>query len=152
MGFTIGQLSRLTQVKVPTIRYYEIIGLLPNVPRSEGGRRSFDVSTVDRIKLIRHARDLGFEMESIRNLLRISELPESSCQIAHGIAREHLIEVDRRIAQLNVLKQELERIVTECNVGPAVACGVLSALADHSQCRSTDHVSSKHNKGTLNHQ
>jgi len=149
LSLTIGELSRCTDVKVPTIRYYEMIGMLPNVPRSEGGRRTFDASMVDRIRLIKHARELGFEMEAIRELLRISDLPESSCETAHNLAREHLIEVDKRIKQLDALKQELERIVAECGAGRAVVCGVLSALTDHSQCSATDHAHP--HQSTLNH-
>ena len=68
-ALAIGDLARQTGVKVPTIRYYEDIGLLPAAPRTESNRRQYDGRAVRRLKFIRHARELGFEVEAIRELL-----------------------------------------------------------------------------------
>ena len=138
MEFPIGELSRQTAVKVPTIRYYEQIGLLPEAPRSEGNRRLYDQSEVDRLNFIRHSRDLGFEIDDIRELLAMAAQPQSSCHQVDSIANNHLAEIDRRIASLTALKAELSRMVDECGHGRVCDCRIIEALADHSHCRS-DH-------------
>lgn len=76
MDYAIGEASRLTGIKVPTIRYYEGIGLLAAPARTEGRQRRYRVEDVARLNFIRHARDLGFEMADIAELLALSEGPE----------------------------------------------------------------------------
>ena len=138
MDFPIGELSRQTTVKVPTIRYYEQIGLLPEAPRTGGNRRLYGKSEVDRLNFIRHSRELGFEINDIRELLAMAAHPQSSCHQVDSIANNHLIEIDRRIASLTALKVELSRMVDECGHGRVCDCRIIEALADHGQCRS-DH-------------
>jgi DNA-binding transcriptional MerR regulator len=138
MDIPIGELSRRTAVKVPTIRYYEQIGLLPKVPRTEGNRRLYGRAEVDRLNFIRHSRELGFEIDDIRELLAMAAQPQSSCHQVDSIANNHLIEIDRRIASLTALKAELSRMVDECGHGRVCDCRIIEALADHSHCRS-DH-------------
>ena len=75
----IGQAARQSGVKVPTIRYYEQIGLLPAPPRSEGNRRQYDADDLRRLAFIRHARELGFEIDAIRALLALQDPFERSC-------------------------------------------------------------------------
>lgn len=136
MEFPIGELSRQTAVKVPTIRYYEQIGLLPEAPRTEGNRRLYGQSEVDRLNFIRHSRELGFEIDDNRELLAMAAQPQSSCHQIDSIANNHLIEIDRRIASLTALKAELSRMVDECGHGRVCDCRIIEALADHSHCRS----------------
>ncbi len=138
MELTIGDLSRRTSVKVPTIRYYEQIGLLPEPPRSDGGQRRYGQGQVDRLNFIRHARELGFEIDDIRELLAMTEQPQASCHQADSIALAHLAEVDRRIASLEALRSELSRMVEECGHGRVCDCRIIEALADHSLCQ-TEH-------------
>lgn len=136
---SIGDLSRRASVKIPTIRYYESIGLMPDVPRSEGKQRRYDGDAVIRLNFIRHARELGFEVEAIRELLDLSGEAERSCAEVDEIARRHLIAVSRRIAQLRALESELERMVTACSHGTVGDCQVLETLNDHGQCLAADH-------------
>ena len=136
MDFPIGELSRQTAVKVPTIRYYEQIGLLPKVARTEGNRRLYGKTEVDRLNFIRHSRELGFEIDDIRELLAMAAQPQSSCHQVDSIARNHLREVERRIASLTALKGELSRMIAECGHGRVCDCQIIEALADHSQCLS----------------
>ncbi len=77
MDFSIGDLARLSGVKVPTIRYYEQAGLLPQPLRTEGNQRRFGQPDLERLQFIRHARDLGLPMEAIRDLLELSAHPEA---------------------------------------------------------------------------
>ena len=111
MNIAIGELSQRTGVKVPTIRYYEQIGLLSPPPRSDGGQRRYGSPEVGRLNFIRHARELGFEIDDIRELLAMSAEPQASCHQADSIARNHLLEVDRRIASLQALRGELARMI-----------------------------------------
>ena len=83
----IGEIARRSQVKVPTIRYYEQIGLLPPPPRSEGNRRLYGMRDLRRLSFIRHARDLGFEIDAIRTLLTLQDNPTQPCAEADSIAR-----------------------------------------------------------------
>lgn len=137
MPFSIGRLARDTGVKVPTIRYYEDIGLLPAAPRTQSNRRTYDRSDVQRLRFIRHARELGFEIESIRQLMQLSSTPEAQCAEADQIAQLHLADIDSRIARLTALREEVARLVG-CDSSKIAECRVIEVLADHAAC-SSDH-------------
>lgn len=124
---------------MPTIRYYEQIGLLPAPHRTESNRRLYAACDLRRLAFIRHARELGFEVEAIRALLRLQDAPNQSCAAADAIARAHLAEVEQRIVSLTALKGELKRMVTECAHGRVAECRVVEVLADHGQCQSERH-------------
>ncbi|MCG5248132.1 MerR family transcriptional regulator [Methylorubrum extorquens] len=126
----IGEAARHSGVKVPTIRYYEQIGLLPAPPRSEGNRRQYDAGDLRRLAFIRHARELGFEIDAIRALLALQDEPDQSCAVADQIARARLVEVQERIASLTALKAELERMLASCAHGRVEQCHVIEALSD----------------------
>lgn len=130
----IGALSEATGVKVPTIRFYEQIGLLPAPLRTQSNRRSYGEPHLQRLRFIRHARDLGFSVDDIRELLAMTAQPQASCDRADSIARRHLAEVERRIAQLQSLRSELQRMIGECSHGRIADCRVIESLADHGQC------------------
>lgn len=139
---TIGKLGAATGVKVPTIRYYEQIGLLVEAERSAGNQRLYGCEALDRLAFIRHARDLGFSLEAIRDLLSLSDNPDQSCAAADAIARAQLAEVESRLARLGALKAELERMVVQCAGGRIADCRVIEVLGNHSLC-TTDHGHSK---------
>lgn len=139
MSFGIGELAKRTGVKVPTIRFYEQIGLVEPPPRTEGNQRRYGQAEADRLNFIRHARELGFEVDNIRELLAMYEQPQASCHQADSIAKAHLAEVDRRIASLTALRVELQRMVDECGHGRICDCRIIEVLADHSEC-SSEHV------------
>ncbi len=130
MNISIGELARRTGVKAPTIRYYESVGLMPAPPRSEGRQRRYGAAHASRLNFIRHARELGFEVDAIRELLALSGRPEQSCEEADRLARRHLAEVDRRIAQLMALRAELRRMVEECSHGRISDCRVIETLSE----------------------
>jgi DNA-binding transcriptional MerR regulator len=134
MNLPIGELSRRTGVKVPTIRFYEQIGLLSAPPRTEGNQRRYGKPEVERLNFIRHSRELGFEVEDIRELLDMAASPQASCHQADSIARNHLTEIDRRIASLAALRGELARMVEECGHGRICDCRIIEVLADHGEC------------------
>jgi DNA-binding transcriptional MerR regulator len=115
MDFSIGELARRTEVKVPTIRYYEQIGLLAPPPRTEGQQRRYDKNATARLAFIKHARELGFDIEAIRALLSLQDNPDQSCGVADRIAKARIAEVEERIASLTALRVELQRMVAWLN-------------------------------------
>lgn len=131
---SIGKLSRASGVKVPTIRYYESIGLLPSPPRSEGGQRRYDRDDVERLRFIRHGRALGFGLDSLRALQDLSDRPNQSCERADAIARNQLADVERRIAGLEAVRDELTRMLDHCAHGVVDQCRVIETLSDHALC------------------
>jgi DNA-binding transcriptional MerR regulator len=140
-GYSIGDLAAQTDTKVPTIRYYEEIKLLPAPPRTEGGQRRYSREHLDRLKFIRHSRELGFAVEEIRELLRLSAHPDSPCDAVDDIATKHLSEVDRKIKRLQSLRKELKRMIGECGKGPLRHCRIIETLSDHQLC-AADHAAS----------
>ena len=140
---TIGKLGASAGVKVPTIRYYEQIGLLPEAERSAGNQRLYSRKALQRLAFIRHARDLGFRLEAIRDLLSLSDRPDQPCAAADAIARAQLVQVESRLARLTTLKAELERMVRQCAGGSIAVCRVIEVLGDHSLC-ATDHRPAAH--------
>ena len=136
---TIGALSKATNVKVTTIRYYESIGLLAEPERTESGRRVYGAETFERLRFIRHARDLGFEIDAIRELIELQASEEQDCSHVDGIARRHLTGVRNRIEQLRSLENELERMLDQCRGGKIEQCAIMESLADHEHCISDRH-------------
>ena len=139
MNLTIGDLARRTGVKVPTIRYYEQIGLLAAAPRTEGGQRRYGEDELKRLAFIRHARDLAFDVEDIRQFLALTETPQRSCHEADSIALRHLAEIEARIRSLQSLRDELRRMVEECGHGRICECRILEVIGDHGQCGHDTH-------------
>ncbi|MEZ5936345.1 MAG: helix-turn-helix domain-containing protein [Alphaproteobacteria bacterium] len=137
--YSIGDLPRETGCKVQTIRYYEEIGIMPSPARTAGNQRRYDRRHGDRLAFIRHSRELGFPLDAIRELLRLADHPEQPCDTADSIARAQLRHVKSRIARLQALKAELERMIAECDGGQIADCKVIEVLADHSQCLANAH-------------
>ena len=131
---SIGKLAKSTGVKVPTIRFYEQIGLLPPPDRTESDRRVYGLDAVRRLAFIRHARELGFTVDGIRTLLGLADHPERDCGEANALALEQLAGVEAKIAQLQALRGELKRMVDGGCQGAAAECRVIETLADHGQC------------------
>jgi len=126
---TIGDLSKATATKVETIRYYERIGLLAAPDRTSGNYRAYKKSDLDRLSFIRRARDLGFGLEQVRELLGLSDQKQRSCEAVDVIARDHLADVDRKLADLKALRRELDSIIRHCGCGTIAECRIIEALA-----------------------
>lgn len=129
MEFTIGDLSRETGVKIPTIRYYESIGLMPEPPRTAGNRRLYGRAHLERLGFIRQARDLGFSIEAIATLIQLAGHPDSPCADVDRLAREHRAEIRRKIRQLEALEAELTRLIGHCAHSTMAECQILTALS-----------------------
>ncbi len=134
MQITIGRIAEAAGCRVQTVRYYEQIGLLPRPERSNGNQRIYGRADMERLAFIRHARDLGFPIEAIRDLLSLSDRPDQPCEAADAIARAQLVHVERRMEQLKALKLELQRMVAQCSGGRISDCRVIEVLGDHRKC------------------
>ncbi|OYU88999.1 MAG: transcriptional regulator [Bradyrhizobiaceae bacterium PARB1] len=126
---SIGALSKASGVHIETIRYYERSGLLPKPARATNGRRVYDDGDVRRLLFIRHARDLGFDLGAVRDLLQLQEQPNQSCNGAWRLASAHLEAVEGRLRLLETLRAELTRMVASCRYGRVSECHVIDALA-----------------------
>lgn len=132
--YSIGHMSRRTGVKVTTIRYYESRGLIPSPARTTGGQRRYDEAALERLAFLRHARELGFGLDDIADLMALAEAPSEDCAPAHEIARKQLAAVDRRMIILAQLREELVRMADADDPGHAGKCRVIEVLGDHRLC------------------
>jgi len=139
MNLSIGELARRSGVKIPTIRYYEQIGLLPTPARTEGKQRRYGAEEIKRLSFIRHARELAFDIDDIRQLLALSETPQQSCHQADSIAMRHLDRIEERIRHLDALRAELRRMVDECGHGRICECRIVEVIGDHNLCGHETH-------------
>ena len=133
-AYPIGQAARAAGCKVQTIRYYEEIGLMPRPDRTGGNQRLYPRAAIDRLAFIRHARDLGFSIEAVRELLAMSDRPDMPCDEAEAVVARHLADVTARIARMQALQAELGRMLQRCAGGAIADCRVIEALGDHRQC------------------
>ena len=126
----IGELAKVTGTKVVTVRYYERIGLLPPPARTAGNYRAYDPLHLERLRFIRRCRDLGFTLDQIRDLLRLSSQEGKSCEEVDEIAAAHLAETEEKIADLTRLAARLRRIISRCEGGGVIAdCRIIEALS-----------------------
>ena len=128
MALTIGEMGKATNTKVETIRYYERIGLLPKPPRTMGNYRDYGAAELGRLSFIRRSRDLGFSLDQVRALLSLSDDHNCDCAGIDRIAEGHLREVDRKIADLTALRQELKAVIDSCKGGTVAECRIIEAL------------------------
>jgi Cu(I)-responsive transcriptional regulator len=126
---TIGQLAKATGTKVETIRFYEKTGLLPAPARTAGNYRAYAVDHLNRLSFIRRARDLGFPLEQVRELLALADDRTRSCSAIDAIASEHRREVERKIRDLRKLKAELDNLIDQCSCGTVDECRIIEALS-----------------------
>lgn len=129
MNLSIGDLAKATGTKVVTIRYYEKIGILPEPPRTGGNYRAYGAGHRDRLRFIRRCRDLGFTLDRVRELLSLSAQTERDCQSVDQIAIEHLAAIERKVADLGRLADELRRISHCCKGGRIADCRIIEALS-----------------------
>ena len=128
-GLTIGQLAHAAGVGVETIRFYERERLLPPPPRQRSGYRQYPSESVRRVRFIRHAKELGFKLKEIRELLQIRVDPASSCAQVRKRAQDKVADIDDRIQSLQRMKTALERLARKCRgKGPTAECPILEEL------------------------
>jgi len=129
---TIGALSERTGCTVPTIRYYEDIGLIPPAKRRPSGHRFYQAAAEKLLTFVRHCRDFGFPIEQVRELVSLSQSEERDCVEALEIAKSRLAAVRAKMDELQALEHSLARFVQscaeQCAGGPAAQCSILSDI------------------------
>jgi DNA-binding transcriptional MerR regulator len=132
-SLSIGIVAAQAGCTVPTIRYYEEIGLLPHAPRTDGGRRHYGDEAVRRLTFIRRCRDFGFSIEQVRELVDLMDHPQRPCLEIRDVAAARLGEVRHKLAELLALESSLSNFVDRCETacagGAVVDCTVLDDLA-----------------------
>jgi Cu(I)-responsive transcriptional regulator len=127
---SIGDLAKGTGTKVVTVRYYEQIGLLPVPSRTAGNYRTYSNEHMRRLRFIRRCRDLGFTLDQIRDLLRLSSQKDEECAEVDRITAHHLIEIEQKISDLKRLAKELRRLNNCCQGNGIIAdCRIIEALS-----------------------
>jgi len=128
--YSIGELSALAGVKVPTIRYYEGIGVLAAPPRTEGNQRRYDPAALDRLRFIAHARAMGFPMASVKAMLRLSRHPDEPCDDLDALVADRLMEVEERISRLQGLRAELNAMLEDHHHGRVADCRIIEVMSE----------------------
>lgn len=136
---SIGELAKQTGCHIETIRYYEKIALLDEAERTSGNQRRYNQSHYNRLLFILHARELGFSIESIRQLIKLSKHPEQPCGEADHIALNQLQAVRQRISRLKLLEKELVRMTKNCENHTIHDCRVIETLATCGKCTDNNH-------------
>jgi MerR family mercuric resistance operon transcriptional regulator len=124
----IGALSKHPGTNIETIRYYERVRLLPTPERSSGGYRLYGTDHLKRLNFIRRARALGFSIDEVRTLLRLSEERKRPCSEVRVVADAHLKDVRAKIADLRRMERVLKATVARCASGQRAHCPVIEAL------------------------
>lgn len=126
---SIGELAAATDSKVVTVRYYEKVGLLPPPLRSPSNYRSYSGDDLARLRFIRRCRNLGFTLDQIRELLRLSSNTQHKCSEVDRITAAHLADIEDKIKDLQTLATKLRRISARCKGGGRIAnCRIIEAL------------------------
>ena len=126
----IGQVSAASGCQIETIRYYERIGLLKAPSRTDAGYRHYTDADVDRLRFVTRGRALGFSLEEIASLLRLAEEDGLSCEDVDRLARAHLVDVQKRVADLQRIQAELVRTIRDCKGTERAQCSILGVLRD----------------------
>lgn len=126
---TIGKIARGAGTGVETIRFYERQGLIAKPGRTSSGYRMYPPDAMRRLRFIRHAKELGFSLREIKELLSLRVTAGKSCGDVRQRARQKITEIDHRIAALARMKQALVKLSAACSgKGPVAACPILDAL------------------------
>jgi Cu(I)-responsive transcriptional regulator len=125
----IGEIAAATATKVETVRFYEKAGLLQPPARTQGNYRSYGASHLQRLSFIRRARQLGISLDDVRELLALADDKAQSCEAVDAIASSHLLEIERKLADLNQMAAELKRMIGHCHKGRVGDCLIIETLA-----------------------
>ncbi|GIU44472.1 MerR family transcriptional regulator [Shewanella sairae] len=126
----IGEVAKLTGLSVKSIRYYHDIGLVVG-QRGENGYREYSLKSVESLEFIQHCRALGFTLEDCKALLELQNNTSRNAADVKAVASHHLQDIESRIEQLTVLKQQLSQFIHDCQGGNQPNCAILTGLSKH---------------------
>ena len=133
-AITIGQLARQVGIGIETVRFYERRGLIEEPPRRESGYRQYPPEAAERLRFIRRAKELGFSLDEIGELLALRSRPTENRDQVRAKAREKVLDIERRIADLTRMKTALDSLVHACEQKiDTGGCPILTALECDSQ-------------------
>jgi MerR family mercuric resistance operon transcriptional regulator len=127
--FTIGQLSKLTDVNIETIRYYEKVGIIPHPPRNDSGYRIYSTPHLERLSFVRRSRELGFSQPEVRKLLTLVDEHKYTCAEVQEITANQLAAIRTKIKDLRKLEKALANMVSECDGGDIPDCPIVDILS-----------------------
>jgi Cu(I)-responsive transcriptional regulator len=125
----IGEASRATGVSTKMIRHYESIGLVPAADRRTSNYRDYGPEDIHRLGFIARARDLGFSIEEIRDLLRLWGDRNRSSRAVKALTTDHIAELDRKIALLGEMRATLAHLAECCDGDNRPDCPIIESLA-----------------------
>ena len=127
-----GELARRAGCNIETVRYYERIGLMPNPPRSENGFRSYEERHLTRLTFIRRARELGFTLEEVQDLLRLVDGGHYTCAQVQELALRHTDDIQRKINDLHRMQRALKEMSAQCSGEEVPKCPIIELLSETS--------------------
>lgn len=127
--FNIGQAASQSGVSAKMIRHYEALGLLPAIHRTEAGYRQYGDKQIHTLRFIRRARLLGFSMLEIAELLKLWQNQDRASADVKRIAQAHVADLERRIAEMQAMRQTLQQLASCCQGDHRPDCPILSGLA-----------------------
>lgn len=129
MTMNIGQAARASGVSAKMIRHYEGLGLFPEAARTDSGYRQYGEKELHQLRFIRHARDLGFSLAQVRELLGLWQDRGRSSRQVKALAQAHVEAIDRKLAELQAVKATLQHLVHGCQGDDRPDCPILENLA-----------------------
>jgi len=127
-GLKRAELAQRTGCNLETVRYYEKVGLLPEPPRTASGYRSYDSTHERRLRFVLRARELGFSLDEVRELLRLVDERDQPCAEASAVVAAHLDDVREKIADLKRMERVLKDVVAQCTEGNRRECPLIETL------------------------
>lgn len=127
-GRTIGQVAQEVGVNIETIRYYERLGLLSKPSRTKSGYRIFSTEAIQRIRFIRRSQNLGFTLTEIHKLLTLTDNENYSCWEVQQFTSQKLEEIERKIQDLQNIKNGLQDLLSRCGEDSMNICPIIERL------------------------
>jgi MerR family mercuric resistance operon transcriptional regulator len=130
-SLTIGKVARLAEIGVETVRFYEREGLIEEPSRRESGYRQYPKETIQRLRFIKRAKNLGFTLREIKELLALRLDPETTCGDVRRRAEAKIDDIEEKIRLLARMKEALAKLTMACSGrGPVSRCPILEAMED----------------------
>jgi MerR family copper efflux transcriptional regulator len=127
--FNIGQAAALSGISAKMLRYYESLGMLPKVIRTDAGYRQYGETEVHTLRFIKRAREMGFSLDEISALLKLWQNRERASKEVKRIALDHIEALDRKIAEMQAMKRTLETLAQHCHGDDHPECPILDDLS-----------------------
>ncbi|ACP22298.1 transcriptional regulator, MerR family (plasmid) [Sinorhizobium fredii NGR234] len=145
----IGQASRTSGVSSKMIRYYEQIGLIKPALRTASSYRTYGDNDIHTLRFVRRARDLGFSVEQIKELLALWRDRARASSDVKAVALEHVAELERKIAAIQEMTKTLKHLASHCHGDDRPACPIIDEIANGAEIDRIDAVSARFGVASL---